>query len=93
MDTFKNRLIAALQKKGMKAADLCRKTGISSARMSQYVNGVYEAKQDTLYKLAGALGVSEAWLMGFDIDPAPQHRDKASDCGVFRCPVIARDLP
>lgn len=67
-DTFKNRLIIAMEKRGIKAAELSRLTGLSKPRISQYVNGTYEAKQQALYKLAKALNVSEAWLMGYDTD-------------------------
>jgi repressor LexA len=35
--------------------------------MSQYIKGSFEPKQDRIYKIAEALGVSEAWLMGFDV--------------------------
>jgi len=37
--------------------------GDSLARISQYTNGVYEAKQKALYLIARALNVSEVWLM------------------------------
>ena len=66
-DTFKNRLLFAMQQNNVKAADLATRTGLSKAQISQYVNGVYEAKQQALYKLAVALNVSEAWLMGHDV--------------------------
>lgn len=67
-DTFRNRLIIAMEKRNIKAAELSRLTGLSKPRISQYVNGTYEAKQQALYKLAKALNVSEAWLMGYDTD-------------------------
>lgn len=66
-DSFKNRLLYAMNANGVKAADLSKRTGLSKAQISQYVNGVYEAKQQALYKLAVALNVSEAWLMGHDV--------------------------
>lgn len=56
-----------MQQNNVKAADLSKRTGLSKAQISQYVNGVYEAKQTALYKLAVALNVSEAWLMGHDV--------------------------
>lgn len=71
-DTFKNRLLFAMQKNNIKATELSKKTGLSKAQISQYVNGVYEAKQQALYKLAVALNVSEAWLMGHDV---PMERE------------------
>lgn len=64
---FKDRLNQALSLRNMKAAELAEKTGMHKSRISQYTNGVYEAKQDALYKIAKALDVNEAWLMGYDV--------------------------
>lgn len=66
-DTFQNRLNKALEIRGMKPVELAQRTGLSKARISQYTNGVYEAKQKALYLIAQALDVSEAWLMGHDV--------------------------
>ena len=74
-DSFQNRLVFAMNSKGVKATELSKQTGLSKAQISQYVNGVYEAKQIALYKLAVALDVSEAWLMGHDV---PMERGAAS---------------
>ena len=51
----------------MKQVDLVEKTGLGKSAISQYCSGVYEPKQRALYKLAKALDVSEAWLMGYDV--------------------------
>ena len=67
-DTFRNRLCKAMSIRNVKAIDLVRKTGLSKPQLSQYINGICEAKQAALYKLAVALDVSEAWLMGYDVD-------------------------
>lgn len=72
-DTFQNRLNQGMAMRNIKAAELSRMTGLSKARISQYVNGIYEAKQTALYQLALALNVSEAWLMGFDVSPERQR--------------------
>lgn len=66
-ETFQSRLNQALEIRNMKPVELSQKTGLSKARISQYTNGVYEAKQKALYKIAQALNVSEAWLMGHDV--------------------------
>ena len=66
-ETFKNRLNQALEIRNMKPVELSQRTGLSKARISQYTNGVYEAKQKALYLIARALNVSEAWLMGYDV--------------------------
>lgn len=65
--TFKERLIEAMKKNNMKAIDLSEKTGISKARISQYVNGVYIPKSRSTLAIAKALNVSEIWLMGLDV--------------------------
>lgn len=61
------RIAQALIATNTKQIDLCRKTGIPKSAMSQYIKGTFEPKQDRIYKIAEALGVSEAWLMGFDV--------------------------
>lgn len=66
-ETFQSRLNQALEIRNMKPVELSQRTGLSKARISQYTNGVYEAKQKALYKIAQALNVSEAWLMGHDV--------------------------
>jgi len=67
IESFSNRLKTALTIRDITAAELAVKTGLSKAQLSQYTNGVYEAKQKALYKLAQALNVNEAWLMGYDV--------------------------
>lgn len=64
---FKDRLIEAMKIRNIKSAELAKKSGLSKAQISQYINGIYEAKQIALYKLAITLDVNEAWLMGHDV--------------------------
>lgn len=66
-DTFKNRLIEAMNIRDMRQVDLAEKSGLPKAQISQYKNGKYEPMQDALYKLANALSVNVAWLMGHDV--------------------------
>ena len=75
---FKERLQEAMKLRDVTAAELSRKTGLSKAQLSQYVNGTYEAKQLALHKLAVALNVSEVWLMGYDV-PCERQIINASD--------------
>lgn len=65
--TFRNRLIEAMGFRQMTQADLAKASGLSKPRISQCVNGTYEAKQQALYELAKALNVSISWLMGNDV--------------------------
>lgn len=77
VDTFVNRLQAAMEARGMKKAELSRMTGISQQRIGQYVLGRYEAKQTAVYFIARALEVDPAWLIGFDVPmDAPGVRAK-----------------
>ncbi len=66
-DTFCNRLNQAMRIRNIKAIELSEKTGISKSSLSEYIQGKYEAKQRGIFKLAQALNVSEAWLMGLDV--------------------------
>lgn len=67
MSNFTDRLNRAMTIRNMKSVDLVKKTGLSKPRISQYINGTYDAKQDALFKLATALDVNVAWLMGHDV--------------------------
>lgn len=69
--TIGDRLRQALQASGKKQADLVRETGLDRGSISSYLSGKYEPKQKALYKMAKALNVSEAWLLGFEV---PMHR-------------------
>ena len=76
-ETFKDRLNKAMALRNMKAIDLSEKTGISKARISQYVNGVYTPKSKSTYIIAQALNVNEIWLMGIDVPMEPQKTENA----------------
>ena len=67
MNTIANRLKQALEMRNMKQADLVNMTGIGKSSISTYLSGDYEPKQKNLYRLAKALDVNEAWLMGYDV--------------------------
>lgn len=60
------RLVEAMKRKDMRQVDLSRLTGIDKSSISLYISGKYSPKGDKLYKLAVALGVTAAWLSGFN---------------------------
>lgn len=70
MASISERLREALNIRGMKQAELVAKTGIGKSSISTYLSGEYEPKQRNIYKIAQALNVSEAWLMGYDVPMA-----------------------
>ncbi len=80
MDTIADRIKMALQIRQMKQKDLVRATGIGKSSISTYLAGLYEPKQKNIYKIARALRVNEAWLMGYDVDMELPLRQAPSDC-------------
>lgn len=68
MATISERIKEGLQIRNMKQADLVALTGIGKSSISTYISGEYEPKQRNIYKIAKALNVNEAWLMGVDCD-------------------------
>ena len=67
MPSIADRMKQAMDIRQMKQTDLVRKTGIGKSSISTYLSGDYEPKQKNIYKIAFALDVSEAWLMGYDV--------------------------
>ena len=74
-EDFANRLKKAMQIRDIKASELSEKANIPKSAISQYLSGLYEAKQKSIFKLASVLDVSEAWLMGLDV-PMERNFDK-----------------
>lgn len=60
------RLKAMMYDRQITAAELSRRSGIRASSISDYLNGKYEPKQDNIDKMARALNVTPAWLMGYD---------------------------
>jgi len=67
MSTFSERFQLALDIRNLKQADIVNLTKIGKSSISTYLSGEYEPKQQNTYKIAKALNVSEAWLMGYDV--------------------------
>ncbi|MBR2943356.1 MAG: transcriptional regulator [Clostridia bacterium] len=74
--TTAQRLKQLMDAKGLRQVDIlkaaepfCAHYGVKLNKndLSQYVSGKVEPGQDKLTILGLALGVSEAWLMGFDV--------------------------
>ena len=73
------RLREALNSTGKKQADLVRETGLDRGAISSYLSGKYEPKQKAIYKMAQALDVSEAWLLGYDVPKDRTAEQKKND--------------
>lgn len=70
---LKDRIERAMKARGMKQADLCRMTGMSSSKVSQLLKGTtYDPRLSTAIALSNALDVSLDYLAGLTDDPAPK---------------------
>lgn len=61
------RLQNALDRKGITAAELAKRSGVSKASISQYLNGSHAPSNISSAKMADVLGVNALWLMGFEL--------------------------
>lgn len=67
MYELKDRLKEALIYRKMSAAELARQSGIDKGSISNYLKGKFVPKQNAIGSMARALGISPAWLMGYDV--------------------------
>lgn len=97
MELFRIRLLEAMQAKGIRATDLSRETGLSKARISQYVNGKYIPKSDAILSLATVLDVDPLWLMGENVPSrlAPSGESTASGeaTATILPPLLSKPIP
>ncbi len=93
---FATRLKQAMDLRGIKASELSEKAKIPKSAISQYLSGLYEAKQKSIFKLANVLDVSEGWLMGLDV-PMERNTDDMlkkigaiplSDVDTIKIPIL-----
>ncbi len=76
---FKDRLQQALDRKGWKAVDLVEVTDVPKGAISYYLSGKSKPKADRLYTISQALGVSEVWLLGYDVPMGRTDDQKKND--------------
>lgn len=80
-ETTQQRLRQLMSERNLKQIDILNMSKkyqdkynikMSKSHLSQYVNGKSSPDQHKLYLLAQTLGVSEAWLLGYDV---PKEKD------------------
>ena len=79
--TYAERIKYAMEEKGISQSELVKRTGLNKGAISSYLNNKYKPKQDAIYLLAKALGVSEIWLMGLteNMYPIEEHPQWGND--------------
>ena len=90
MATIAERIKEALSIRNMRQTDLVEKTGIGKSSISTYLSGAYEPKQRNIYKIAKALNVNEAWLMGADVPIDRIEVSVNSSHSGVKIPVLGR---
>lgn len=88
-EDFSQRLKKAMLLRNIKASELSEKALIPKSAISQYLSGLYEAKQKSIFKLAEVLNVSEGWLMGLDV---PMER-RNEESNVFPITDVPKKVP
>lgn len=87
ISTTADRLKEIINRRNLKQVDIlelakpyCDMYGVKLGKndLSQYVNGHTEPRQDKLTILGLALGVSEPWLMGYDVPPGRKQKTPPS---------------
>ena len=76
---LKDRLREALNDNNMKPIELAEKTDVPKSMVSYYLSGKSVPKADRVYKMAQALGVNEAWLLGYDVPKVRTEEQKKND--------------
>ena len=76
---LKDRLGQAMKLRGMKAVELSEKTGIPQGAISYYLAGRTEPKADRVYLISKVLDISEAWLLGYDVEMERTTAQKKND--------------
>lgn len=62
------RLQEAMDKEGLKAIDLSRKSGVLKSSISQFLNARGRPSNTNAKKMAEVLRVNPLWLLGYDVD-------------------------
>ena len=65
--TTADRLKIIMHNRDIRQIDMAQITGIHKGTISHYITGRLVPKSDAIVKIANTLGVSELWLMGYDV--------------------------
>lgn len=87
---IKDRLNEAMQKRGITATELAKLTGLNKSSVSRYLTGENIPRSLAIGKLAQALRVNPAWILGYDVPmdegvpPIQINVDKLNDANKER---------
>ena len=64
---IKDRLNEAMSLRNMTASELAKKCGLNKSSISRYLSGENVPRSIAIGKMSSALGVSPAWVLGYDV--------------------------
>ena len=64
---IKERLIEAMKLRQMTATELANKSGLAKSSVSRYLTGENIPRSIAIGKMANALNVSPAWILGYNL--------------------------
>lgn len=64
---IKERLIEAMKLRGMNLTELANKSGLAKSSVSRYLSGENIPRSIAIGKMANALNVSPAWILGYNL--------------------------
>lgn len=91
ISTTSQRLEELMQFYDINQNDICKKTGIPKSAMSMYVSGQRFPRQNRISDLAEAYGVSETWLMGYDVPMKPDNENRLNLSNIY--PIEVHRFP
>ena len=75
---IKDRLNEAMKLRGLNITELAELSGLNKSTVSRYLSGTCIPRSIAIGKMATALGVSPAWVLGYDVTidgQEPMHVD------------------
>ena len=99
-NTTASRLQQVMSERNLKQVDVIslskvhqKELGVKLGKsaLSQYINGKSTPDQEKLVLLARTLGVSEAWLMGYDTNESTDVKKESIDLSNLREKVVMFD--
>ena len=64
---IKDRLNEALKYRNINASQLADKSGLNKSTICRYLNGERIPRTEAIHKMATALHVNPAWILGYDV--------------------------
>lgn len=91
MSILSTRMRRAMFASGVRQFELAERTGLDKAQISSYLHDKYKPNGESITKLAAALGVTPAWLVGEGPDDLPALSKKALERSVSDAPLPFKD--